>query len=96
MSRRARRKFTTEFKAEAVALVKKSGKTVGQVARELDLTETALRVWVARFESASAPRGALNESERDELVRLRKDFQRVQMERDFLKKAAAFFARESK
>ena len=95
MSRRARRSFTAEFKAEAVALVKKSGKSVGQVAKELDLTETSLREWVARIEAAAAPRGGLTESERDELVRLRKDFLRVQMERDFLKKAA-FFAKESK
>lgn len=95
MSRRSRRAFTAEFKAEAVALVKRSGKSVGQIAKELDLTATALRDWVTRSES-SAPREPLSESEREELIRLRKDFQHVQMERDFLTKAAAFFARESK
>ncbi len=95
MSRRPRRSFTAEFKAEAVALVKKSGKTVGQVAKELDLTVTSLRNWMKEGERGAAPT-PLSESERDELTRLRKDIQRVQMERDFLKKAAAFFARESK
>jgi transposase-like protein len=95
MSRRPRRAFTAEFKAEAVALVKKSGKSVGQIAKELGLTETSLRAWVEKVDKAMAP-APLNESEREELNRLRKDFPRVQMERDFLKKAAAFFARESK
>ena len=95
MSRRARRTFTAEFKAEAVVLVKKSGKSVGQIAKELDLTETSLRNWAEEVDRAAAP-APLSESEREELTRLRKDFQRVQMERDFLKKTAAFFAREIK
>ncbi len=95
MSRRSRRSFTAEYKANAVMLVKQSGKSVGQIAQELDLTETSLRNWVVEAEREVAP-PPLNESERAELERLRKDFQRVQMERDFLKKAAAFFARESK
>jgi len=97
MSRRKRRSFTPEFKAEAVALARRSGKSVGQIAKELDLTETALRAWVKHDDDGRAGRGEpLTESERAELLRLRKDVLRVTMERDFLKKAAAFFAKESK
>ena len=97
MSRRARRSFTAEFKAEAVRLVREGGKAVGQVATELDLTETALREWVKKAEGQS-PRGKseLPEDEREELLRLRKTVKRLEMERDFLKKATAFFAKESK
>ena len=98
MSRRKRRAFTPEFKAEAVALVQRSGKSIGQVAKELDLTETALREWVRRAEGAAPRRRteALSEEEREELIRLRRENQRLTQEREFLKKAAAFFAKESK
>lgn len=98
MSRRKRRSFTPEFKAEAVALVKRSGKSIGQVAKELDLTETALRDWVRKADGGpSRSRSeALPEEEREELVRLRRENQQLKLERDFLKKAAAFFAKESK
>lgn len=57
MSKRARRSFTKEFKAEAVALVRASGKSVHQVAKDLDLTETALREWVTRATEGRAPAG---------------------------------------
>ena len=94
--RRKRRSFTPEFKAEAVRRVQEEGKTVGQVARELDLTETALRSWVerAKADRGEGKPGALTTSEREELARLRKENRQLQMERDFLKKAAAFFAKE--
>lgn len=98
MSRRKRRTFTPEFKAEAVALVKRSGKGIGQIAKELDLTETSLREWVRRAEG-EAPRRraeALPDEEREELIRLRRENQQLRQEREFLKKAAAFFAKESK
>ncbi len=90
-SRRKRRSFTAEFKAEAVRLVQEEGKTVGQVARDLDLTETALRTWVerARVDRGPGKSGALTTAEREELARLRKENRQLQMERDFLKKAAA-------
>lgn len=96
--RRARRSFTDDFKAEAVALVESSGKSVGRVAGDLDLSETALRQWVSK---AAASRDAnalpqLNAGERAELKHLREDNRVLRMERDFLKKAAAFFAKESK
>ena len=97
-TRRARRSFTAEFKADAVRLCKAGDRTVGQVAKDLDLTETALREWIQRAEadagSASAA-GALTTEERDELRELRKRVKRLEMEREILKKAAAFFAKEN-
>jgi transposase-like protein len=68
------------------------------VARNLDLTETALREWVrwADIEAGEGPPGTLNTAEREELVRLRREIKRLRMERDILKKATAFFAKESK
>jgi transposase len=72
MARRARRKFSPEFKAETVKLVRGSGKTVGEVARELDLTETALRHWVqqADIDQGKGPEGALTTAEKEELTKL--------------------------
>ena len=97
MSKKKRRSFTEEQKAEAVKIVKTSGKTVTQVAHEMGLTVSALRKWVKQDEinQNPAPRGPLTTDERAELARLRKELKRVEMERDFLKKAAAFFARET-
>jgi transposase len=96
--KRARRKFTAEFKAEAVKLVLDEGKTAGQVARDLDLTESALRLWVERAQAdrGQGRPGVLTTAEREELSRLRKENRELRMERDILKKATAFFARESK
>jgi transposase-like protein len=98
MARRARRKFTPEFKAQTVKLVRESGKTVGEVARELDLTETALRHWVqqADIDQGKGPEGALTTAEKEELTKLRRENRTLRMERDLLKKWAAFFAKESK
>ncbi len=95
-TRRGRRSFTTEFKAEAVRLCKVGDRTVGQVAKDLDLTETALRDWVKRadVDAGNGPPGALTTDERDELRELRKRVKRLEMEREILKKAAAFFAKE--
>ena len=96
MARRARRKFSPEFKAETVKLVRESGRTVGQVAHELDLTETALRSWVrqAEVDAGRGPAGVLTTDEREELGRLRRENRTLRMERDILKKATAFFAKE--
>jgi transposase-like protein len=96
MAKRKRRLFTTEFKAQAVRIVRESGKSVGAVARELDLTETALRSWVRQAEiDAGRGAGALTTDEREELGRLRREVRTLRMERDILKKATAFFAKES-
>jgi transposase len=95
--KRQRRSFTDEFKAEAVRLVLEEGKTIAAVARDLDLTETAFRRWVdqARADKGKGKAGDLTSSEREELNALRKKVRELGMERDILKKAAAFFAKES-
>ncbi len=94
---RKRRVFSTEYEAEVVKLIHESGKSVGQICRELDLTETAVRKWVAQVEvdAGHGPSGALTSDERDELRRLRRENTRLRMEREVLKKATAFFAKES-
>src|SRR5919112_1264860 len=95
--RRTRRQFTDEFKASAVRLVLDEGQTVAAVARDLDLTETTLREWVKRAQAdRSRGRTGLTSAERDELTRLRKENRILQEERDILKKATAFFAKQSR
>jgi transposase len=96
-ARRPRRAYTDEFKAGAVRLVLDEGKTVGAVARELDLTQSALRLWVehARAE-ATQGRSGLTKTEREELTRLRKENRILAEERDILKKATAFFAKQNR
>jgi transposase-like protein len=98
MERRKRRTFTREYKAEVVRLVRTSGKSIGRLAKELDLGETAIREWVKRAEidEKRDPQGPLTTEERAEVVRLRRELRTVTMERDFLRKAAAFFARSGK
>src|SRR3954447_21223419 len=95
--RRPRRQFTDEFKASAVRLVLDEGKTVGAAARDLDLTETALREWVKRARAdRTHGRTGLTTAEREELARLRNENRIPQEEREILKKAAAFFAKQSR
>jgi transposase len=97
MARRKRRNFTDAFKADAVRLYAQGGRSIAQVAADLDLTETALRDWVKRAEAdaGKSPNAMLTSVEREELHQLRRDNKRLLMERDILKKAAAFFAKES-
>lgn len=97
MANRQRRAFTPAFKADAVKLCQAGDQSIRQVAKNLDLTETALREWV-KLAEVNAGRGSpedLTSGERDELARLRRDNKRLLMERDILKKAAAFFAKEN-
>ena len=96
-TRRGRRSFTAEFKSEAVRLCKVGDRTIRQVAEDLDLTETALREWVKRadVDAGNGPAGALTTEERSELRELRKRVKRLEMDREILKKAAAFFAKEN-
>jgi transposase len=93
--RRPRRQFDDDFKAQAVRWVLDEGKSVGAVARDLDLTETALREWVnrARADRTKGKTG-LTTAEREELARLRKEVRILREEREILRKAAAFFANE--
>ena len=94
---RKRRKFTTEYKAEVVRLVRDGGKKIGEVSRDLDLTETAVRHWVkqALIDAGDGKKGELTTAERAELVALRREAKQLRMEREILKKAAAFFAKEN-
>jgi transposase len=95
--RRPRRQFSAAYKSEAVRLCQVGDRSVAQVAVDLDLTETALREWVKRAESEAvgAPAAVLVPDERAELMHLRRENKRLLMEREILKKAAAFFAKES-
>jgi transposase len=95
--KRPRRSFTDEFKADAVRLVLAGGKSLPQVARDLDLTESSLRNWVERAQAdkGKGRPGVLTSAEREELAGLRKEVRTLRMERDILKKAAAFFAKEN-
>jgi transposase len=95
MTARLRRSFTPEFKAQTVELVRTSGKSVGEVCRDLDLTETAVRRWVAQADVDAGRRDGLTTAEREELSRLRRENRVLRDERDILKKAAAFFAKET-
>ena len=97
MKKRVKRNFDPEFKAGAVKLVREEGKTPAQVARDLDIVPSVLSGWIKRAEAAEAPggAGALKAAEHAELTSLRKENRILKMERDLLKKATAFFARES-
>jgi transposase len=93
----SRRKFTAEYKAEAVALVVDSGRPVAEVAKSLGIHENTLKNWVNRAkEQGGVEDESLSLSERAELAKLRKDNARLQMDNAFLKKAAAWFASENK
>ena len=95
--RRQRRSYTDEFRAGAVRLVLVEGKTVPQVARDLDLTQSALRAWVdrSRADQGKGRPGVLTTAEKDELAALRKEVRQLRLERDILKNATAFFAKEN-
>ena len=95
MEKRKRRTFTKEYKAEVADLVRKSGKSIAAIAKELDLTETAVRSWVrqAEVDTGRGPSGALTTAEREELGKLRKRIKMLEMEREILKKATVFFAK---
>ena len=94
--KRPRRSFTKEFKAEVVALVRQDGNTAASVARDLDLAETAVREWVRQADVDDGDRDGLTSSEREELARLRRENRVLREERDLLKRATAFFARETR
>ena len=98
MEKQKRRKFTREYKAKVVDLIQASRKSIGEVSKELGLAETSVRAWVkqAEIDVRRDPNGPLTSEERAEVTRLRRELRTVTMERDFLKKAAAFFARSGK
>ena len=95
-AKRARRQFTDEFKAGAVRLVLDEGKTIADVARDLDLTASALSGWVRQARAdRDGGKSGLTTEEKAELARLRKENRQLRVERDILKKAAAFFTKET-
>jgi transposase len=96
-AKRQRRQYTPEFKAGAIRLVLVEGRSVTQVAKDLDLTRSALDGWVqqAQADAGKGPVGALTSAEKEELARLRRENKVLRMEREILKKAAAFFAKEN-
>ena len=90
-----RRRYTEEFKAEAVRLLQQSDESIAKVARDLGVTRHTLQAWQdARRPPVAADR-QLTDNERSELTRLRRENQQLRMERDILQKATAFFARHS-
>lgn len=95
MTARPRRSFSPEFKAQTVELLRTSGKSVAEVCHELDLTETAVRRWLAQADVDDGRREGLTTNERGELSRLRRENRVLREERDILRKAAAFFAKET-
>jgi transposase len=94
--RRARRSFTASFKAEVVALVRQGDRTIPTICRDMDLSETAVRRWVEQAAIDAGERDGLTTGEREELQRLRRENRVLRDERDILKRAAAFFAMETR
>ncbi|ARS28714.1 transposase [Sphingomonas sp. KC8] len=93
-----RRKFSREFKLEAVKLVRERGVSVAQAARDLDVHENVLRKWVRDHEAdpgSAFPGHGVMKAEQQEIERLRREVVKLKAERDILKKAAAYFARDS-
>jgi transposase len=94
---RQRRSFTVEFKAEIVELCQRGDRSVRQVARDFDLTETAVREWVKQAERDAGTRSdGLTSNERAELAALRRDNRRLREDVEILKRATAFFAKETR
>src|SRR5215469_4329563 len=95
---RRRRAFTAEFKAEIVELCQRGDRSIGQVSRDFDLTETAVREWVRQAERDAGTRddGGLTSDERKELAQLRKENRRLKEDVEILKRATAFFAKETR
>jgi transposase len=91
-----RRSFSKDFKLEAVKLVKEGGLGAGRAAKDLGVCETSLRRWIKQYEidQGKGPTGALTTTEKEELRRLRREVRTLRMEREVLKKATAFFAKE--
>ena len=90
---RHRTRFTPEFRTEALRLAAESDTPLRTIARDLGMSRETLRKWVEA--ARPEPRQPLTEDERSELLRLRRENRRLEMERDILKKATAFFARQS-
>ena len=93
---RARRSFTPEFKAEIVELCRRGDRSIGQVAKDFDLTETNVRTWVKQAEIDQGERRGLTTEERAELSKLRRENRSLREDVEILKRATAFFAQETR
>lgn len=93
---RPRRSFTPQFKAEVVELCLRGDRSIGQVSRDFDLTETAVRAWVQQAEVDAGHRDGLTTEERKELSDLRRENRRLREDVEILKRATAFFAKETR
>ena len=94
--RRDRRSYTSEFKSEIVDRCRAGDRSISEVARDFDLTVSAVRRWVAQAEIDAGERAGLTTEEREELSRLRRENKRLQADVDLLKRATAFFAKETR
>ena len=95
---RLRRSFTDQFKAEIVEQCQRGDRSIGQVCRDFDLTETAVREWVKQAERDAGTRddGGITSQERGELAQLRRENRRLREDVEILKRATAFFAKETR
>ena len=93
MARRRHPRYSPEFKAEAIRLVRTSQDSIGKISRDLGIAEPTLRTWMRATLPPAAPE--LTTDERSELAQLRREVRQLREERDILKKATAFFARQS-
>ncbi len=93
---RRRRSFTPEFKSEIVEACNRGDRSIGHVARDFDLTETAVREWVKQADIDAGRRDGLTSAERDELSQLRRENRRLREDVEILRRATAFFAKETR
>ena len=93
---RPRRSFTPEFKAEIVECCQRGDRSIGQVAKDFDLTETAVRAWVQQSETDAGQRPGLTTEEMEELTRLRRENRSLKEDVEILKRATVFFAKETR
>ncbi len=93
---RRRRSFTPEFKSEIVEACNRGDRSIGQVARDFDLTETAVREWVKQADVDAGRREGLTSTEREELSQLRRENRRLREDVEILRRATAFFAKETR
>lgn len=93
---RPRRSYTPEFKKEIVDLCRAGDRSIGQVSKDYDLTETAVREWVRQADIDDGTRPGLTSAERDELAQLRRENRRLREDVEILKRATAFFAKETR
>jgi len=93
---RQRRSFTAAFKADRVERCRRGDRSIGQVARDFDLTETAVREWVRQADVNAGKREGLSSAEREELAQLRRENRRLREDVEILKRATAFFVAETR